>query len=306
MFVVFNHALPLYIKKDILYNLWGGLGVPIFLLLQSFHYYKRGLGNSKPFNFMGFFKKMFLPFLIAELLIVIIRGLLEGDILGFARSVLLSCGTGPGDHYIWIFLQFVVLLPICAQIFMRVKGVFLPILMVLISVALEILCSYWHIADRPYNFLFFRYFFLIYLGYIWASEGIVLTRFRLFLSIVSIVCIILFDYTEIDFSPIIFKTTRRTNHWICYFYVAFMFPFLLRWINDHIWARLRKMIMFCGKMSWLIFCSQIVVFSFWSPSVFTFTENVLIRNLLYLFSAILMSIIPSILISLCKKKLMKG
>ena len=301
LFVIINHALPLYLKQDVFYNLWGGLGVPIFLLLQTYHYFKRGLNNLKPFNTIAFVKKMLVPYIFAELVIVLIKGLWEKDIIGVLKFAFLNGGVGPGNHYIWIFLQFVILLPLCAKLFTKLKGIWVPLVMILFSEALEILCSYIQPDPRIYNFLFFRYFFLIYLGYTWAVEGIFINYKRFLLSIFSIVCILVLEYGNTNFSPFIFDTVRKTNHWVCYFYVAFLFPFILKWVYESTGKVIKRILEFCGKESWCIFCTQIIVFELLHPGMFTFIQSVLLRNLLYFVSAILLSLIPAIVLSHIKK-----
>ena len=68
--------------------------------------------------------------------------------------------------------------------------------MIALSCLWELVCIYIHIPEMLYRLLFFRYFFLIYLGYMWVEKGILLDNIRLLLSVVSIAFILMFAYTS--------------------------------------------------------------------------------------------------------------
>ena len=38
--VVLTHSLPVWLQQHTLFSLWGGMAVPLFLMIQVFHAYK--------------------------------------------------------------------------------------------------------------------------------------------------------------------------------------------------------------------------------------------------------------------------
>lgn len=292
LFVLINHSMPLFLKKLVIFDLWGGMGVPLFLLIQVFHYYKRGLDNTPQINFLKIFKRVILPFVWAESCIIILKSVMGESPIGSIIGCFTSWGYGPGEYYIWIYLQFVLLLPLTTTIFQRLNHKYIAMLFITISVALEIMCSISNIEEHTYKFLFFRYFFLIYLGYMWAIYDIKLNRKYVVLSIVSIIFILVFDYSGISLTPLIYDSSWTCYHWISYFYPFALFPILLRGIYGMLGNRLQNVLVQMGKYSWQIFCLQLVVFSFMSTSVFAFIDSEVIRGVLYMGSSILMSIFP--------------
>ena len=72
--------------------------------------------------------------------------------------------------------------------------------MIALSCLWELVCIYIHIPEMLYRLLFFRYFFLIYLGYMWVEKGILLDNIRLLLSVVSIAFILMFAYTSVSYT----------------------------------------------------------------------------------------------------------
>lgn len=223
LFVVLTHCLPN--QDNILFSLWGDQSVPLFLLIQTFHAYKHGLDNAvKIPNFVKLFNRIFKPFLILlfiEMFLLIM--VFKKDSLQVIKSAVIAGGIGPGSYYVWIYIQFSLLLPIMAGVIKLLNNFSISegkicLLMITLSCFWELVCVYSHIPEWLYRLLFFRYFFLIYLGYLWVGKGICLNRSTLFLSMVSIVFILLFTYTSINFEPLFFHTNWKIYHW----YATFM------------------------------------------------------------------------------------
>lgn len=303
--VVLNHTLPYYIKQPLLFCLWGEMAVPLFLIIQSFHYYKSGLDTLPKFSISKFLTRMFLPYGISQLLIILCLALKDGGFNYEILNTILSYGgIGPGEYYIYIYVQFVILLPICAQIFKRTNKFSTVFTMVLISQLLEILCSLVQMPINIYKLSFCRYFFLIYIGYIWAREGIRIDGKRMLLSVTSVFCILLLYYSKLDLSPIVYETKRwRIFHWFCYFYVAFCLPVILKLIYDRISNWIKNIVIFCGKKSWLIFCSQIFVFSTIAPSDLLFISNYFMRYALYVVITLFLSFVIPLSVNFVLNKL---
>lgn len=98
---------------------------------------------------------------------------------------------------------------------------------VIICEALEIICSLVNIPDWIYRLLAIRYFFLIFLAWIWVKDGLRMTKTNWILSILSAVSIIYFEYYAVDAEPWFYSTAWSYHRWPCYFYVAFLMTFLL-------------------------------------------------------------------------------
>ena len=299
-FVVINHSLPEEIRKLLVFDLWGGMGVPVFLLIQSFHFYKKGIQVNKGINWRRVVLNVVAPFLLVEFIIVLVKSI-GSNFIDSVISVFGSGKGGPGDYYIWIYLQFVVLLPIIRIVFRQLSSVGIAVFMILASALLEVVsCTLIFESPVLYKYVFFRYFFLIYLGYLWTKNGIMLNIKTLMLSVFSIISIIVFDYTDIDLSPIFYSKGWRAFHWICYFYTASLFIFFINALYTKISSLFQKIIRYIGRYSWEVFCTQLVVFSFLTPSMLNI-ENTLLLGLVYLLITISLSFSYPVLVFCVKR-----
>jgi hypothetical protein len=104
--------------------------------------------------------------------------------------------------------------------------------MLLISESLEILSSFIGFPGYLYRLLSIRYFFLIYLGWLWVKEGIVLNVRTIAFSLLSMGAIIYFDYYYTPTEPWFYDTAWRCHRWPCYFYVSTLFCGILYWIYN--------------------------------------------------------------------------
>ena len=78
--VVIAHILPAEFYKYILFQVWGDMQVPMFVLIQVFHAYKKGL---KPqLNWSILFKRICLPFAAIQAFIIGFKALMGGAIYG--------------------------------------------------------------------------------------------------------------------------------------------------------------------------------------------------------------------------------
>lgn len=122
-FVLLTHCLPN--QNYILFSLWGDQAVPLFLLIQTFHAYKHGLDKAvKIPNLAKLFNRIFKPFFILlfiEVLLLII--VFKKDSLQVIKSAVAVGGIGPGSYYVWIYIQFALLLPIMAQVIRMLNNV---------------------------------------------------------------------------------------------------------------------------------------------------------------------------------------
>lgn len=141
-------------------------------------------------------------------------------------------GYGPGAYYPWIYLQLAVLLAIIKPYIEKGSKTLNLIVVLAICEGLEILSSIIGLPDWLYRLLAIRYFFLIYLGWLWVKEGIVINVKTISLSLLSMVAIIYFDYYYTPTEPWFFDTAWRCHRWPCYFYVSTMLCGILYWIYN--------------------------------------------------------------------------
>ncbi len=268
--VLLAHALP---NPDATgYALWGGMQVPLFLLIQVFHSFKK----EPHFSFAKLMKRVVLPFLLIQL-VLITMACKQGDICNqLIVSIIGGGGRGPGSYYFWLYLQFAVLLPLLYPLTNKLKRSQLLIIFLLVSVGCEVLSSLIHIPEPVFRLLCLRYLFLIYLGIEWVQEGIVINAKTLLLSLISIAAIIYFTYFDHSLEPFFFKTAWRYHRWICYFYVAYLLAWLLSLgynaIRNVNW--LDRFFKSIGDASYEIYLVQMAVFSIFSRRLLSFLPEV--------------------------------
>lgn len=296
LFVVLTHCLPL--QEYMLFSLWGAQAVPLFLLLQVFHTYKKGVDNiSLSYDFKKLYHRIFKPFI---LLIVIQLTLLifvkQHSPNTTIKSAILSGGIGPGSYYVWIYVQFFFVLPLIGVVIQRIRVECLLIMFVLTSILFEVMCTYIHIPASLYRLLAIRYLFLIYLGYMWVIRGIEINKRTVILSFISVFFILIFQYTDINLEPLFFNNDWNIFHWICYFYVAYLFVYLLYRAFQQMGQYLKYRFIIIGKYSYEIFLLQMFVFTFFpSYESMDFIGNIYLAVLIKIVLATFLSIYPVLL-----------
>lgn len=208
-------------------------------------------------------------------------------------------GYGQGEYYPYVYVQFAFLLPLCDMIFKRIKGMWLAIFFILASQLFEFLSIQIQIPDWPfYSILFFRYTFLIYLGFLLAKNKCHINTSTILLSILSILVTILFCYNPHYINTDLFVTKTQWNncHWPCYLYIFYVVIWLLYviWlkIKNILW--MKKLMCSIGKYSYEIFLLQMFYFGvFYSKLIFLL--RLYINNYVALLIAILVSIIICVL-----------
>lgn len=135
------------------------------------------------------------------------------------------------------------------------------IILLAICEGFEILSSIIGLPDWLYRLLAIRYFFLIYLGWLWVKEGIVINVKTISLSLLSMVAIIYFDYYYTPTEPWFFDTVWRCHRWPCYFYVSTLLCGLLYWIylKTKGYSIVQNISKILAKCSYEIFLIQMVI-----------------------------------------------
>lgn len=133
-------------------------------------------------------------------------------------------GYGPGSYFPIVYVQIAMLLPCFRWVFNRLTIIQLTCLFLFLVEGLEVICSLVQLPDWLYRLLAIRYLLLIFLGWIWVKEGITLNKKKVFLSVLSALAIIYFEYVavyfHIDNEPWFFKTAWTFHRWPCYFFCA--------------------------------------------------------------------------------------
>ena len=290
--VVLTHSLPTVCQDYLLFMLWGGMAVPLFLLIQVFHSYKAGLDSQKRILSLKMVKRIVIPFLLTLCFVGVVRVLKGHSINDVVVKFLMGEG-GPGSYYPWIYIEIAVLLALFRLFLKRLKCFQIFLFFGALSVLLEYFCSTTAIAPWLYRITFFRYVFLIALGIDWVYNGIRLDKKRLFLSIISVCFIVYFQYFNPDLEPFFFRTAWKSFHWVCYFYVAYLLMFALRLVYvrmSRLWVN--EFLLMCGKYSYEIFLFQMVVFNFVRKDWFCFAQNKPLQIALWFLFVNFMSVVP--------------
>ena len=230
-FVILNHCLPSEFTNKTLFCIWGSTAVPIFLIIQVFHTYKKGIERTNT-NYKKIWNRIIKPFLLTESIIICLhftRHVIYGDTSTsqFIETTILWGGIGPGCYYPWIYIQFAFVMPFMAKIFIKLEGGQLLVFFLIISTTIDVLGTF-IIPMRMYRLLFLRYFFLFYLGYTLVKQGFIINRLTTIIALISMAATLLFYYTEISFFSLGYKKISICC-WICYPYIAYGFLRILKY-----------------------------------------------------------------------------
>lgn len=261
--VVLNHCIEN--MKEVLFPLWGSPAVALFILIQVFHAYKKGVLSAKT-NWSSIWKRILKPFLIVQFILITLWFLCyDMSFTDQLKMILYKGGKGPGTYYVWVYIQIAFLLPLFAP-FLHKSGKYIKLItFVVISQLSEILFCILSCPDYLYVLLCPRYLFLVYLGFLLATTRFSITPFTIFLSLLSLLTLIFFSYSNIHLAPLFYNHPYFTTcHWPAYYYVSLLLLFLLLCLYRHLSFN-RKMIarMFCrmGRQSYEIFLLQMAFFS---------------------------------------------
>lgn len=298
LFVILTHCMYREELSSILFPYWGDTAVPIFLLIQVFHYYKRGNDVRMP-KLKKLWNRIMMPYILLIAITFALDYLIYYDNTNGRFDVGLYWDKrGPGSYYIFIYLQFAFLLPLLAPLFRKVSTKRLLILFLVASQLIEIISSLTQCSDSIYRITFFRYTFLIFLGYLLATKGLIINKLTFILSIISILFIFIFNYTTFDLQPW-FCTNLSfwpLCHWICYIYIAYFFLWFLKFLHSKTKQahKVTRFIEEMGKYSYEIYLSQIFYYSI--PSLYISriipSTGSIIERLLYILVSIIICILP--------------
>ena len=299
LLVILNHSTGLTFHQDSWFFLWGYPAVPLFLLIQVYHSYKKEFDGIH-INWLRIWRRAFSQFLFVQTLLFtyVVISQPTRSLHSIFMAAFYWGGRGPGSYYPWIYIQFAILLPCLRPLFRSIGDKTLLILFLGLSIGSELLCHYTHMSDWVYRLLFLRYIFLIFLGYQMVVRGIVLNMVTVSLSVISLIAVYCFVILKVNWTPFFFNSNEwPTCHWICYFYIAYPLFFLL--CKFFYWLPPNSVIenAFCkmGRHSYAIFIFQLFYFFVFGPLVadgLSFIEDPVVEKVFFLFISIIACVIP--------------
>lgn len=297
--VLMNHSISETFMQNSWFWLWGYPAVPLFLLIQVFHSYKKGFEGIH-LRLGKIWSRAIFPFLIVQILLFTVA-FSKDPTLPLIDRLYISIywgGRGPGSYYPWIFIQFAILLPLLRPLFRSLNDKWLLGLFLGLSIGSEMLCNYLHVPAWVYRLLFFRYIFLIYLGYRLVVRGIVLNVVTITLSVISVVAVYLFEVKEVDWTPFFYDSREwPTCHWICYFYIAYPMLYVLcrlfYWLPPG--STIENFVCKTGQHSYAIYIFQLFYFFIVDNLLLQGTpaaEFTVAGSFLYFFISLIVCVLP--------------
>ena len=287
--VLLGHTFEPYLDR-IGYGVWAGMQVPLFILIQVFHCYKK---ENVTFKFRKVLNRVMIPFFIMEFFTFLIAYYIGGyDFRTLIRSALCG-GYGPGSYFPWVYFQVAILLPLFAYILNSFNKNVSLIIFIVICEGFEVIFSFIGLSESLYRLLAIRYVFLFYLGWLWVKEGIVINRYTIFLTFFSLMSIIYFEYFSVNDEPWFFSTGFKFHRWPCYFFVSYGLTTLLYYLwelldrNKYIQFVYR----FLSSASYEIFLTQMSLFYLIKPnSLISFISSNVLRFCIWMVIVWLLSI----------------
>lgn len=255
-FVILLHTIDVTFLKRIGFFFHVGQAVPLFLLTTFvLSYMSLGSKRGKIFSywyswtrFISLIKRIIVPFFVTQIVMWCILYL--QNITNPPQFAIR--GWGPGAYYMWIYLQFWLLIPffyyICSRFnLIIVGGAFLSF-----NVVLQATSCFFGISEENYQLLFFRYLFLAYLGFLFLKVKFNFSEYFL--------CTIIggayyFSLNYVNYVPF-FYNSWMNQQLPAFFYTLVLFKLLIilysRFGDCHIIHFFVKI----GNYSWTIFMLQ--------------------------------------------------
>lgn len=236
-----------------------GQTVPIFFLttfILSFKSLDNHANNIFSYWFsmerlLTIVKKIIAPFFITQLLLWFTMLLLSES----KEMVFAIRGYGPGAYYFWIYLQFWFLIPFLYSFLNRYSLVLGGAVFLMINVILQLICSIVDSLGDNYQYLFFRYFYLSFLGFLFIR----LELNRLSIMVFALVGIsYLYSLSIINYEPF-FYNSWMSQQMPAFFYTYVLLTLLLRlykFIGD---CKMGQFFVSLGGWSWFVFLVQLYV-----------------------------------------------
>lgn len=280
--VLIGHTVP---KLDLWgYMFWAGMQVPLFILIQTFHFYKK----DSTLNVVKLFKRIVVPFAVVSCFTFLIKLIIGEDDARFLviKGLENGGGYGPGSYYPLVYIQIALLLICFKPLFSRYNKQTSFWIFLVLSEACEIVCSLLNVPDFLYRLLAVRYIFLLYLGWLWLKDGIKVNWQTILFCILSFLTIVYFQVFSktIDNEPWFFNTAWWVHRWPCYFYVSHGLVLILFFV----WQKVRLNEWICNVIkklasaSYEIFLVQMAVIDLFKTDALMIVDNTYVRFVLWL------------------------
>ncbi len=293
--VLFGHTFSPILDK-VAYGVWAGMQVPLFILVQSFHSYKK---DKVTVNLAKILTRVVLPFVVFEAVTFCIAhfiGHIDCDALIHS---MLTGGYGPGSYYPWAYVQVALLLPLFLLLLKRVDKVTALVVFLIVCEGTEILFSVVDLPNHIYRLLATRYILLFYLGWLWVKEGVRINWLTIVLSIISLCFILFFEYCTVDKEPWFINAGFRFHRWPCYFFVAYGFTAMLHilWTKINQNGFVVRIVKILAAASYEIFLMQMTVIYLFHKTSLGFIANRALRYSVWLIIVWSVSIIGGVLLN---------
>ena len=103
---------------------------------------------------------------------------------------------------------------------------------------------------------------------------------------------------KLNLEPFFYDSGWPTHRWICYFYAAFLFTYLLWfiWIKVSHWRAVNTVFSVLGKSSYEIYLVQMAVFTLFGRRMLSFIHNEYVQYAMWFVVAVLTSIFGGIIL----------
>lgn len=218
-------------------------------------------------------------------------------------NLLRSGGGGPGSYYLWIYLQLWLLMPVIYKMFNakhKYQGI---VLILIVSILCNILCSVLRFPPNIYRLLCVRYLFLSAIAWVWIYR-MQFNRFLIYgLSVCSLV------YLEFiagsDPQPFVYEGGWSSQNYPIYFWTYSLIIGLLYLYSKIKHLKIRRLICWMGCNSWEIFVMQMFVFGCFRPGMCNIFSSTL-NQVIYVFVTLTASIIPIVIYEKVRIKLLNS
>ena len=311
LFVIWTHSMSRNELGYILFPYWGDTAVPIFLIIQVFHYYKKGVDLRRP-SLLKLWRRILLPFIIMIALMFIVQYFIYYDATnGTFSPTLYWDKRGFGSYYIFIYLEFAFIIPLFSLLFKRLSAKWSCIVFVILSQLLEYYSCITHCPENIYRILFFRYTFLIMIGFLLATKRLEVNKYTLCVGVIGIISLYLFNYTNIYWEPLFYTSSNwKYCHWICYLYIAYIFLWFLKASYYHLNLNnlFRNYLVIIGKNSYEIYLFQMFYYAtigIYVKDVLSFLGDYPVDLILFIAITTITCVVPVIVIKEFVPKLVK-
>ena len=314
MSVILLHTLSQDVLTATMAPLHIAQAVPLFLFITYYLSFK-GLTGKDDGEICSYYyslkrvkrvlKEVAIPFLVVVALEVFSRNVISIylDKPFTIRELTVGfLGVGPGSYYFWIYLQLWILIPLIFFILKRFRwaGV---IIVLLLSIALNIVCDRMSTTPEIYRVLFIRYLFLSVPAFvlvdrenhgknklpIWVVAAIMI-------SFAYLVC-----FKNFDLSPYILNLGWVGQQWPAYFWTYLVFIGLFYLGHQLIGTKVSHFFEFLGQNSWYIFLTQMFLLTYFRIHYLAFILNDVIRILVFITLVFFASLTPTLLIQMFKR-----